>query len=370
METLAELGLLERFLERPHSRIARADLRLAGREWRIAELSRLPTAAPFIAMMPQWEFLDFLREEARSYAGFNLEMRAPVDGFIEEQGKIRGVRLRDGREARARLTIAADGRRSIARGRLPLKALGVPIDVLWFNVPKQRSEEGSLCFAIDGAAIVVLMDRDTYWQCAFVIPKGSSEALMGEGLDAVRARLRAAAPDMDLGQLKATTDFKLLTVTLDRLTRWDTNGLLAIGDAAHAMSPIGGVGINLAIQDAVAAANVLAGALAAGEEVDAVLHKVRRRRLWPTRFMQRAQQILQDRIIWPLLCQGETPRAPLIARLFHACPPLRSVPGRLMGLGVRRERVRSPYSPALANKVATLPPLRRSSSATRRRPSK
>jgi len=346
MEILDQLGMLKRFLKRPHSEIRRADLRLAGKEWRIAEFSRLRTVAPFIAMMPQWDFLDFLRDEAKRYAGFRLSMSTPVAGFAEDRGKVVGVRLQDGSEVRARLTIAADGRTSIVRRRLPLETLSAPIDVLWFRIDKEESPEGSLRFAIGGGAIIVLMDRETYWQCAFVIPKGQAEKLLADGIGPIRKRLQAAAPDLDLSGLKDTSDFKLLSVSLDRLTCWSAPGLLAIGDAAHAMSPVGGVGINLAIQDAVAAANILAGPLAAGEDVEPLLSRVRDRRLWPTRFIQRAQRIIQDRIIWPMLRKGESlDRAPLVARLFNRFPPLRTLPGRLMGLGVRRERVRSPEGP-------------------------
>ena len=353
MEILDQLGLLERFLERPHSEIRHAELRFSGREWRIAEFSRLPTVAPFIAMMPQWDFLDFLRVEGKALPGFNLAMSAPVESFLEEGGRVVGVKLGDGTERRSRLVIAADGRTSIVRQRLPLEQLSAPIDVLWFNVGKEKSAEGSLRFAIGGGAIIVLMDRDTYWQCAFVIPKGDAGKLTAGGLEPIRHRLQGAAPDLDLSKLADVSDFKLLTVTLDRLTWWSAPGLLAIGDAAHAMSPVGGVGINLAIQDAVAAANILAAPLAAGEDVDRLLHKVRDRRLWPTRFIQRAQRIIQDRIIWPMLRQGDqVERPPLVARLFDRFPPLRALPGRLMGLGIRRERVRSPSAPELANRGA------------------
>jgi 2-polyprenyl-6-methoxyphenol hydroxylase-like FAD-dependent oxidoreductase len=276
-------------------------------------------------------------------------MSTPVTGFIEEQGRVAGVTLKDGTERRSRLTIAADGRTSIVRQRLPLETLSAPIDILWFSVDKEKSEEAALRFAIGGGAIIVLMDRETYWQCAFVIPKGEAAKLTADGIEPIRERLQAAAPDLDLTDLKATTDLKLLSITLDRLTHWSEPGLLAIGDAAHAMSPVGGVGINLAVQDAVAAANALAAALAAGQDVDPLLHKVRDRRLWPTRFIQRAQRIIQDRIIWPMLRQGDQlDRAPLIARLFNRFAPLRVIPGRLMGLGVRRERVRSPEAPRMS----------------------
>jgi 2-polyprenyl-6-methoxyphenol hydroxylase-like FAD-dependent oxidoreductase len=346
MEVLDELGMLERFLKRPHSQIRRVDLRIAGSDWRIADFSRLRTVTPFIAMMPQWDFLDFLREEAVIYPGFNLAMSSPVVEFLSERGTVVGVKLEDGTELRSRLTIAADGRTSIVRQRLPLETLGAPIDVLWFRVDKAKSKQGSLRFAIGGGAIIVLMDRGTYWQCAFVIPKGQAEKLLSKGIRPIREQLQAAAPDLDLSGLTSTSDFKLLNVSLDRLSRWSAPGLLAIGDAAHAMSPVGGVGINLAIQDAVAAANILAGPLAAGPNVESLLHKVHDRRLWPTRMIQGAQKIIQDRIIWPMLQQGDRLESvPLIARLFNRFAPLQILPGRLMGLGVRRERVRSPAAP-------------------------
>ena len=346
MQILDELGLFERFLERPHSRLRRADLRLAGRIWRGAEQSRLHTVAPFIAIMPQWDFLDFLRDEAQAYPGFSLAMDTPVAGFLEDGGRVVGVRLKDGTKVRSRLTIAADGRSSIVREKLPIEALGTPIDVLWFRISKHDGSEGALRFSIGGGAIVVLMDRDTYWQCAFVIPKGRAQAMTADGIEPIRRILREAAPDLDVSELKDTSDLKLLSVTIDRLTRWDCPGLLAIGDAAHAMSPIGGVGINLAIQDAVAAANFLAGPLARGAEVNGLLHRVQQRRMLPTRVLQRVQTIIQDRIIWPVLQNGDPiERAPLVVRLLDRFAPLRRLPGRLMGLGVRRERVRSPVAP-------------------------
>jgi 2-polyprenyl-6-methoxyphenol hydroxylase-like FAD-dependent oxidoreductase len=346
MEILDQLGLLGRFLARPHSKIRTADLQLAGKRWRVADFSGLKTVAPFIAMIPQWDFLDFLRDEAGIYSGFNLAMSTPVERFLEEKGRVVGVRVKGGKEMRSRLTIAADGRTSIARRILPVEALAAPIDVLWFHVAKEHGSEEGLRFMIGGGAIIVLMDRDTYWQCAFVIPKGDAEKLTAGGIEPIRKRLAAAAPDLDLSDLKEVADLKLLSVQLDRMTCWSKPGLLAIGDSAHAMSPIGGVGINLAIQDAVAAANVLAASLAEGKAVDSMLDQVRHRRLFPTRFIQGAQRIIQDRIIWPILRQGDRiERPPPLARLFDRFPALRVIPGRLMGLGVRRERVRSPEAP-------------------------
>jgi 2-polyprenyl-6-methoxyphenol hydroxylase-like FAD-dependent oxidoreductase len=295
-------------------------------------------------MMPQWDFLDFLRNEAKAFPGFHLEMEAPVTGFIEEQGRVVGVRLGDGREMRGRLTIAADGRASIVRTMLPLEDLGAPMDVFWFRVGKKEQAAGALRGNVERGRLLVMIDRGDYWQCAFLIPKGAAEAYEKRGIEAIRAEVAAAAPpELDLAELDDIRDLHLLTVKLDRLTRWHRPGLLAIGDAAHAMSPIGGIGINLAIQDAVAAANILAGPVAKGEDVDPLLGKVQERRLFPTRVIQGAQKLAQDRVIGRLLQPGAPiVKAPLIVRLLDRFPVLRRIPGRLIGLGVRRERVRSP----------------------------
>ena len=342
MEILDQLGMLDRFLKRPLNKVSAAELRIAGREWAIGDLSHLHTAAPFIALMPQWDFLDFLREEAKAFPGFHLRMEAPVESFVEEAGRVAGVRLKDGEELRAALTIAADGRTSLARQVLPLEDLGAPMDVFWFRVTK-KGGKGGLRGNVERGRLLVLIDRDTYWQCAFLIPKGAAAEYQARGIDSIREEVEAAAPpDLDLSELDEITDLHLLTVKLDRLTCWHRRGLVAIGDAAHAMSPIGGVGINLAIQDAVAAANALAGPLAAGEKVDPLLRKVQERRMLPTRVIQEFQKLAQDRIIGRLLQQGEPIRkAPLAIRLLDRFPILRRIPGRFIGLGVRRERVRS-----------------------------
>ncbi|HEX2764182.1 MAG TPA: FAD-dependent oxidoreductase, partial [Allosphingosinicella sp.] len=277
MEILSQLGMLERFLERPHSRVEGAALRMAGRVWTIGDLGRLETPAPFVAMMPQWHFLDFIREEAQAFPAFALEMDAPVAGFLEREGRVAGVRLDDGREIRARLTIAADGRSSIVRSMLPVEDLGAPMDVFWFRVGKRAEEKGGLRGNVEAGRLLVMIDRGDYWQCAFLIPKGAAEAYKARGIEAIREEVLAAAPDFDASELDDIGDLHLLTVKLDRLTRWHRPGLLALGDAAHAMSPIGGIGINLAVQDAVAAANILAAPMARGEDVDRLLAKVQRR---------------------------------------------------------------------------------------------
>ena len=345
MEILDQLGLLTRFLERPHNRLNRAELRIAGRLWSIGDLSHLRTAAPFIAMMPQWDFLDFLRDEAAAYPGFHLEMENEVAGFVERSGRVTGVRLVSGDELSAKLTIAADGRSSIVRTMLPVESLGAPMDVFWFRLPKAEKGGEALRGSVQTGRLIVLIDRGNYWQCAFLIPKGKAEELKARGIAAFREEVAKAEPGLaaSTAALKSLDDLHLLSVSLDRLMRWYRPGLLAIGDAAHAMSPIGGIGINLAIQDAVAAANIVAGPLARGREVDGLLAKVQQRRLWPTRIVQAGQKAAQDRIIGRLLQPGPPlTDAPWPVKLLDRVPLLRRIPGRLIGLGVRRERVRSP----------------------------
>ena len=347
MEILSQLGMLDRFLKRPHNKVSTAQLQLAGRAWTIGDLSHLDTPAPFIAMMPQWEFLDFLREEAKAFPTFHLAMNAEVVSFIEKKGRVTGVQLKDGSELRAKLAIAADGRTSIVRSMLPLEDLGAPIDVFWFRVAKKEAEKGALRGNVAPGRILVMIDRGNYWQCAFVIPKGAAESYQKRGIEAIREEVAAAAPaELNVAELDEISDLHLLTVKLDRLTTWHRPGLLAIGDAAHAMSPIGGIGINLAVQDAVAAANALAEPLAWGRDVDPLLYRVQKRRMFPTRVIQGAQKLAQERVIGRVL-QSSAPitRAPRIVRLFDRFPTLRRIPGRLIGLGVRRERVRSPSAP-------------------------
>ncbi len=345
MEILDQLSMLERFLERPHNRLYEARGTISGKDYVLGDLSHLDTPAPFIAMMPQWDFLDFLRDEAATYPGFKLEMEAPVEGFIEDLGRVVGARLKDGRELRASLTIAADGRSSLARELLPVENLGAPMDVFWFRVPKPEGTEMVLRGIIAPGTLMALIDRVDYWQVAYIFAKGMGEKLRAGGIEALRTGIEQAAPILGpLGNVLTSMDqMHLLTVELDRLTSWSQPGLLAIGDAAHAMSPAGGIGINLAIQDAVAAANALAGPLAMGADPDPLLHKVQDRRLFPTRVIQSAQKAAQEAVIGPVLATTRpTLRAPLAVRLLDRYPLLRRIPGRFIGLGIRRERVRSP----------------------------
>jgi 2-polyprenyl-6-methoxyphenol hydroxylase-like FAD-dependent oxidoreductase len=345
MEILSELGMLQRFLQRPHNRIDRAEVSWNGRLMNIGDLTHLNMPAAFIAMMPQWDFLAFLRDEAAAFPGFHLRMQAPVVGYIEEEGRTTGVRLADGEELRAPLTIAADGRDSGVRSILPLENLGAPIDVFWIAVPKVHAGT-ALRGAVLGYRLIVMIDRGDYWQCAFVIAKGGAEAVKARGIEAFREDIRAVAPDLpDLAAALPDWDsVRLLSVSLDRLTCWHRPGLLAIGDAAHAMSPVGGIGINLAIQDAVCAANLLAPALGQGADVNPLLHRVQERRMLPTRLIQGAQRFVHQRLLLPLI-EGRRKmpqQPPLPMRLLDRFPLLRRSPGYAIGHGFRQEHVRSP----------------------------
>lgn len=349
MAVLAELGWLDRFLERPHNRLDRAEIFWNGQGLDIANLSHLKAAPPYIAMMPQWDFLDFLRQEAACFPRFHLMMEAPVTELLRARDRFAGVRLESGQSIEARrLVLMADGRDSLVRrgGLLPVKDLGVPIDVFWFRVPKQEEVE-ALRGSVRRDRLIVMIDRGHYWQCAYVIAKGSADKVRERGIEAFRADVRATAPGLEYPD-SALPDWdavKLLSVSLDRLTCWHRPGLLAIGDAAHAMSPVGGVGINLAIQDAVATANLLAEPLAAGKSVDPLLHRVQDRRLLPTRLIQGAQRAAHNLLLKPVLSgeqRGKPP--PLALRLLDRFALLRRIPGGFIGLGYRREHVTAPVA--------------------------
>lgn len=350
MEILHELGMLERFLQRPHNRLVEARGTISGQEVVVGDFRHLKTPAPFIAIMPQWEFLAFLRDEAAAFPAFRLEMECGVTNLTLDNDRISGAELADGRVIRARkLVIAADGRSSIVRRQklLPVTELAAPIDVFWFRVPKQRDCGEALRGIIAPGALLALIDRVDYWQCAYVFSKGMGEQLKSEGIIALRRRIEAVAPI--LGPLETVlTDINqmhLLTVKLDRLDRWHLRGLLVIGDAAHAMSPVGGIGINLAIQDAVAAANILSEAIRDHANVDGLLARVEARRGWPTRVIQRGQQLAQDRIISAVIKPSAAfSRPPWPVRMLNFFPRLRRIPGRIIGLGIRREHVCSPVA--------------------------
>lgn len=348
MNVLGELGLLDRFLRRPHQRLQRAELRIAGREMVVGDLSRVRSPTPFVAMMPQWEFLDFLRSEAGTSANFRLDMGLGAECLLQDEGRISGARLTNGETVSARLVLAADGRHSMVRrdGWLPVRDLGSSIDVLWFELGKREPEQGTLRIAVESGRILVRVDRGSYWQCAFVVPKGGAGEVKAQGISGFRAMLQQTEPRVrDIGgDLGSLDELHLLEASLDHLRRWSRPGLLAIGDAAHAMSPMGGIGINLAIQDAVAAANMLAPALRQGRAVDQLLHRVQRRRSASTMVIQHVQKIAQDWVLAPMLRNPrEIRRPPWPLLLLEHMPALRRLPGRAIGLGIRTEHV----SPAL-----------------------
>ena len=341
-----ELGLLDRLLRRPHDKVHDISAIVGGgNSIEVADLSHFDRRWNFIAMMPQWEFLDFVAEAAREYPDFRLETEAAATGLLFEGERVAGVRVGD-REVRGRLTIAADGRGSVLRAAagFVVQDLGAPIDVFWFRVPKQRSPSNETAGVFAAGRIMALIDRGDYWQCAFVFPKGSAESVRERGIEAFRTEVAGLAPPLgDLSSVNSWNDVKLLSVSLDRLERWSRPGLLAIGDAAHAMSPIGGVGINLAIQDAVAAANILAGPMARGENPDPLLPGVEARRLPAVRLIQGLQKAAQDRIITPLLLRrGGAFKPPFALTMLGRFPLLRRIPAALIGFGYRAEHVRSP----------------------------
>jgi len=354
LQVMHELGLLESFLQRPHDKAHDIRAVIGASEAVIADFSRLRTRCRFIAMVPQWEFLDFLRDEAALYPGFHLSMETEAVALVEEAGRIVGVRARTAAgEAliRADLVIGADGRQSAVRKAAGLRVqhLGAPIDVLWMRIIRLRTDPSGSAGRIGTGRFMAMIDRGTYWQCAYVIHKGGHEAIRARGLDAFRADIVALVP-LFAGRIKAQLaswdDVKLLSVSVDRLAQWWRPGLLCIGDAAHAMSPIGGVGINLAIQDAVAAANVLAAPLAdariSAEAITPLLAKVQRRRMLPTRLTQAVQVAAQNRMLNPLLDSQRPPRIPWVLKLLDRWPALRAVPAYAVGIGVLPEHVRSP----------------------------
>jgi 2-polyprenyl-6-methoxyphenol hydroxylase-like FAD-dependent oxidoreductase len=353
LELMHELGVLDEFLALPHQKTWRLTVQIAGESIPFADFSHLPVRCPYIVFMPQWDFLSFLAAGAEArYPAFHLWMCAEVTDVIEEQGRVVGLRVTtpDGpREVRADLVVAADGRGSVVRERAKLRVreLGAPMDVLWFRLPRHPSDPDNSMGYFDPGRILVTINRGDYWQCGHVIPKGGDARIRAAGVGTFRDLVASIAPFMRdrIDAIRDWDDVKLLTVRVDRLEAWHRPGLLCIGDAAHAMSPIGGVGINLAIQDAVAAANLLTAPLRAGRVTSEDLARVQARRLFPTRVTQWIQVVAQRRVITPILEGGGPTRAPLALRLFKYLPILRRLPARLVGMGVRPEHVRRPEAP-------------------------
>ena len=346
LEVMHELGLLERLLTLPHQKVSRINGQFGDLALTVADFSSLSTHCRFIAFMPQWEFLNFLAEEAARYSTFQLRRQADVTGLIEESGSVVGLRANtpDGPlEVRADLVVGADGRHSIVRAKagLSIEEFGAPMDVLWFRLSRRASDPGDPIGRFDAGRIFIMLNRGDYWQCGFVIPKGSRDQLQGRGLPAFRGAVAELAPFMAdrVGELQDWEPIKLLTVQVDRLRRWYRSGLLCIGDAAHAMSPAGGVGINLAIQDAVATANLLTAPLRAGQLTIEDLQRVQQRREWPTRMTQRVQLMIQNRVIKRVLTDRDRFSPPLAIRLLALFPFLCRIPARMIGLGFRPEHV-------------------------------
>ena len=345
-----ELGLLDRLLERPHDKVPSIGVWVGGRHYEVGDFSGFDPRWNFVAMMPQWHFLDYVADEARRYPHFTLLMEAEALGLTTRGGRVSGVRYRHGgeeREMEAGLVVASDGRRSVLREEagLPLRSLGAPMDVFWFRLPKPRRAENETTGVFAAGCILALIDRGDYWQCAYVFAKGSADEIRARGLDRFRAEVAQTAPMLALavGAIASWDDVKLLTVALDRLERWHRPGLLVIGAAAHALSPIGGIGINVAVQDAVAAANILGGPMARGEAPDPLLPRVMKRRMPAVRTIQAFQDAAQRRIIGRLLARQSGPvKPPLALKLLDKVPWLRRLPAALIGFGPRAEHVRSP----------------------------
>nr|WP_271581755.1 FAD-dependent oxidoreductase [Bradyrhizobium sp. CCBAU 45389] len=354
LQVMDELGLIDGFLKLPHQRLQKMDGLFGGTPVRIADLSRLHTKYPFIAFMPQWDFLNFLREEGRRFASLKVMMNTEAVDLIRQGDTIAGVRAKtpDGAiDIEADLTIACDGRHSTVRERagLEVEEIGAPMDVLWFRAGRKADETENLFARIGPGKMMITFDRGDYWQCAYVIAKGQYEAVKARGLPALLDEVVRMAPVLRSGiaDVKSFDDVKLLTVAINRLKRWTRPGLLLIGDAAHAMSPVGGVGVNLAVQDAVATANLVADKLQRGCPSEDELDAVRRRREFPVRMTQAMQVVVQNNIISGALQGGDRPlKVPLIVRLITALPWLQGIPARLIALGVRPEHVQSKAAPA------------------------
>ncbi len=351
LEVMHELGVLERLLKRPHQKNRQARARIAGHEIVLGDMAYLQTQCRFVAMMPQWEFLDFLAEQGRRYPTFHLKMQTEVIGLIEEQGRVVGIRGNTPAgpvEVRAELVVGADGRNSAVRdcSGLRVAEVGAPMDVMWMQLSK-RAEDPDLLIYSDRGRTLVLLDRGSYWQCGFTVPKGAVEEMQAKGIEELRAGIVQLAPFLldRVSELRDWKDLRLLIVKVDRLRQWYRPGLLCIGDAAHAMSPVGGVGINLAIQDAVATANILAEPLREGTVSTRDLAKIQRRREFPTRITQRVQALMRNQVGGSLDVSGPR-RLPWILRLLERTTVPRRMRTRFVGVGIRPEHVRTPDTSA------------------------
>jgi 2-polyprenyl-6-methoxyphenol hydroxylase-like FAD-dependent oxidoreductase len=351
LELMYELGLLAEFLKRPHQEVRELSGQVGEDVVKIADFTHLPTHCKFLAFMPQWDFLNFVVEQGRRYPRFQVKMQAEAIDLIEQHGRIAGVSARTPEgtmEIRAALTVGADGRHSVVREHAGLQVidLGAPMDVLWMRISRHPGDPGQTLGHVEAGRMLVMIERADYWQCGYIIPKGGMDEIRKRGIEQFREDIAVLQPFLRdrVGELRDWKDVSLLTVKVDRLQQWSRPGLLCIGDAAHAMSPVGGVGINLAIQDAVAAANILAAKLSTGSLGDRDLHAVQRRRQFPTRATQRLQVLLQNRVIRRVLASVQPLTVPWPLRLMQRGPFLRRIPARVIGMGFRPEHVRTPES--------------------------
>jgi 2-polyprenyl-6-methoxyphenol hydroxylase-like FAD-dependent oxidoreductase len=349
LEFMYELGFVDEFLKLPHQKATTVGAVFENQQYAFADFTHLPTRCKFVALMPQWDFLNFLAERGKVYPCFHLRMQAEATDLIEEAGRVAGVRANTPAgplEIRADLTVGCDGRHSTVRERagLPVEEIGAPMDVLWFRLPRKAGDPADVMGRFEAGRLVVLLNRGDYWQCAFVIRKGRFEEQRRAGLPAFRANIARTVPTLAdrVDELQDWDQIKLLTVAINRLERWHRRGLLCIGDAAHAMSPIGGVGVNLAVQDAVAAANILWQPLRTATLTEGDLANVEKRRELPTRIIQRLQVTVQNNVIDRLLGADQPLKAPLVLRLCSRFPWLRRIPARIIGLGFRPEHVHTP----------------------------
>jgi 2-polyprenyl-6-methoxyphenol hydroxylase-like FAD-dependent oxidoreductase len=348
LQLIYELGLIDEFLKLPHQKVETLTAQVGAEHLRMADFRHVPGHCKFIALMPQWDFLNFLARQGKRYKTFDLRMETEATDLVEEVGRIVGLYANtpDGTlTIRTPLVVGCDGRHSTVREKAGLESddYGAPMDVLWFRMSRKNSDSTDSFGHIEAGKLMVMLDRGDYWQCAYVIPKGGIAGLRSEGLDAFRKRVVGMSPFLAdrVGELKNWDDIKLLSVTVDRLRRWWRPGLICIGDAAHAMSPIGGVGINIAVQDAVAAANRLASPLRSGKVTDGDLQAIQERRTLPVRFTQWMQLSIQKRIISRVLASRRRPKPPLFFKLLGISPVLRRIPARLIGVGIRPEHVRT-----------------------------
>jgi 2-polyprenyl-6-methoxyphenol hydroxylase-like FAD-dependent oxidoreductase len=350
LELMYELGILDDLLRRPHQQLTEIGAAIENTTVTVADFSHLPTHCKFVGLMPQWDFLNFVTEKARAYPEFHLRMESEVTGLTLENGRVVGVRAttkEGGLEVHADLVVGADGRHSTVRKQAGFEVidLGAPIDVLWMRIHREKSDPGQTLGRFHAGKILVTIDRGDYWQCAYVIAKGAFDEIKQKGLPAFCEDLETIAPFLRgrTTELKDWSDIKLLSVSVDRLRQWSRTGLLCIGDSAHAMSPIGGVGINLAIQDAVAAANALAQPLLEHAPLDEPCRGIQKRREFPTKITQGAQVFAHKHFIGPALSHNApVRRLPLLLRLLQQLPALRRIPARLVGLGVRPEHIHTP----------------------------